>query len=38
VTERERVAGKKLRARSILNRTIRAFFDVRDFIEIEAPI
>jgi lysyl-tRNA synthetase class 2 len=38
VTERERLAGKKLRERSILNRTIRAFFDARDFIEIEAPI
>src|SRR5689334_7992981 len=38
ITERERVAGKKLRERSILNRTIRAFFDAREFIEIEAPI
>jgi lysyl-tRNA synthetase class 2 len=38
VTERERIAGKKLRERSILNRTIRAFFDARQFIEIEAPI
>jgi len=38
VTELERVAGKKLRERSILNRTIRAFFDAREFIEIEAPI
>ncbi|MCU1280402.1 MAG: Translation elongation factor Lys34:lysine transferase, partial [bacterium] len=38
MTERERVAGKKLRERSILNRTIRAFFDAREFIEIEAPI
>ncbi|HEX6836809.1 MAG TPA: EF-P lysine aminoacylase EpmA [Polyangia bacterium] len=38
MTERERIAGKKLRERSILNRTIRAFFDAREFIEIEAPI
>ena len=38
MTERERIAGKKLRERSILNRTIRAFFDARQFIEIEAPI
>ncbi|HXU71218.1 MAG TPA: EF-P lysine aminoacylase EpmA [Polyangia bacterium] len=38
MTERERIAKKKLRERSILNRTIRAFFDARDFIEIEAPI
>jgi elongation factor P--(R)-beta-lysine ligase len=38
VTERERIAGKKLRERAILNRTIRAFFDARDFLEIEAPI
>jgi lysyl-tRNA synthetase class 2 len=38
VTERERIAKKKLRERSILNRTIRAFFDARDFTEIEAPI
>jgi lysyl-tRNA synthetase class 2 len=36
--ERARIAGKKLRARAQLNRTIRAFFDARDFIEIEAPI
>ncbi len=38
MTESERIAKKKLRERSILNRTIRAFFDARDFIEIEAPI
>ena len=38
MTERERIAGKKLRERSILNRSIRAFFDAREFIEIEAPI
>jgi lysyl-tRNA synthetase class 2 len=38
MTEAERIAGKKLRERSILNRTIRAFFDAREFIEIEAPI
>jgi lysyl-tRNA synthetase class 2 len=38
VTERERVGKKKLRERSILNRTIRAFFDAHEFIEIEAPI
>ncbi|MGZ3408138.1 MAG: amino acid--tRNA ligase-related protein, partial [Polyangia bacterium] len=38
MTERERLACKKLRERSILNRTIRAFFDAREFIEIEAPI
>ena len=38
MSERERIAGKKLRERSILNRTIRAFFDAREFIEIEAPI
>ncbi|HEX9104570.1 MAG TPA: EF-P lysine aminoacylase EpmA [Polyangia bacterium] len=38
MTERERIAGKKLRERSILNRTIRAFFDAREFLEIEAPI
>ena len=38
MAERERIAGKKLRERSILNRTIRAFFDAREFIEIEAPI
>ncbi len=37
-SERERLANKKLRERSILNRTIRAFFDAREFIEIEAPI
>jgi elongation factor P--(R)-beta-lysine ligase len=36
--ERARIASKKLRERSILNRTIRAFFDAREFIEIEAPI
>jgi lysyl-tRNA synthetase class 2 len=38
VSEQGRIAGKKLRARSILNRTIRAFFDAHEFIEIEAPI
>jgi lysyl-tRNA synthetase class 2 len=38
VSEVERIAGKRLRERSILNRTIRAFFDARDFLEIEAPI
>jgi lysyl-tRNA synthetase class 2 len=38
MTERERVAGKKLRERSILHRTIRTFFDAREFIEIDAPI
>jgi len=36
--ERARISAKKLRERSILNRTIRAFFDAREFIEIEAPI
>ena len=38
MSERERIRGKRLRERSILNRTIRAFFDAREFIEIEAPI
>ena len=37
-SEPARLAGKKLRARAQLNRTIRAFFDAREFIEIEAPI
>ena len=38
MTERERIAGKKLRERALLHRTIRAFFDQRDFIEIDAPL
>jgi lysyl-tRNA synthetase class 2 len=38
MSERERLAGRKLRERARLNATIRAFFDSRDFIEIEAPI
>jgi elongation factor P--(R)-beta-lysine ligase len=37
-SERARIAQKKLRERSLLNRTIRAFFEARDFVEIEAPI
>ncbi|MDB4971491.1 MAG: hypothetical protein JWN44_7180 [Myxococcales bacterium] len=38
MSERARIAGKKLRERARVNRTIRAFFDARDFLEIEAPI
>src|SRR3954464_738946 len=38
MNERARVAAKKLRERSVLHRTIRSFFDVREFIEIDAPI
>jgi lysyl-tRNA synthetase class 2 len=38
VTERARIAGRKLAERARLLRLIRAFFDGRDFLEIEAPI
>lgn len=36
--EKARIATKKLAERAKLNRTIRAFFDSQNFIEIEAPI
>jgi lysyl-tRNA synthetase class 2 len=36
--ERARLAGKKLAERAQILRRMRAFFDARDFIEIEAPI
>jgi lysyl-tRNA synthetase class 2 len=38
VTEKQRIAGRKLAERARLLRLVRAFFDARDFIEIEAPI
>jgi lysyl-tRNA synthetase class 2 len=38
VKERARIAGRKLAERARLLRLIRAFFDGRDFLEIEAPI
>jgi elongation factor P--(R)-beta-lysine ligase len=36
--ERTRLAGRKLAERARILRRMRAFFDARDFIEIEAPI
>ena len=38
MSERARLATKRLAERALLHRTIRAFFDSRNFIEIDAPI
>lgn len=38
MSEAGRIAGKKLAERARLNRVIRAFFESRNFIEIEAPV